>query len=72
MGRIFLVRIDLPALKAHLEREDRHPYAPDGVLQWLADAGFEQVAPGQWKVDETHLGHLDPSEVLHAELVENH
>ena len=70
MGRNFLVRIDLPALKAHLEREDRHPYTPDAVLQWLADAGFEQTGPGEWKVHESHLGHLEPGEVLRADLLD--
>lgn len=67
MGRTFLVRIDLGALTAHLEREDRRTYSPDDVLKWLADAGFDAAGPGQWKVDEAHLGQLDPSEVLHAE-----
>jgi hypothetical protein len=67
MGRRFIVTIDLPAVKAHLEREDRQPYTEDKVLQWLNDAGFERVGPDAWTVDEAHLGHLDPSEVLHAE-----
>jgi hypothetical protein len=69
MGRRFLIRIDLAALTAHLEREDRQAYPREQVLRWLAEAGFEETAPGQWNVEEENLGHLDPSEVMHAELL---
>jgi hypothetical protein len=69
MGRTFVVRIDLSAVKAHLEREDRQAYSEDKVLQWLNDAGFQRVGTDRWQVSEAQLGHLDPSEVLEAEVV---
>jgi hypothetical protein len=69
MGRRFVIRINLPALKASLEREDRQSYSEDMVMQWLNDAGFQRVGPDAWQVDEANLGHLDPSEVLEAEVV---
>jgi hypothetical protein len=70
-GRTFLVRIDLAALTANLGREDRQQYPRQKVLRWLAEAGFKAVAPGHWTVEEQDLGHLQPSEVLHAELVDD-
>jgi hypothetical protein len=69
MAKRFVVRIDLPAVKAHLEREDRQTYSEDKVLQWLNDAGFQRVGPNAWQVDEALLGQLHPSEVLEAELM---
>ena len=72
MGRKFLIRINFPLVIEHLSRADGIVYTGGQVRQWLLDAGLEPAGDGSdpdaWIADEADLGHLDPSEVLHAEV----
>jgi hypothetical protein len=69
MARTVLVNIDIETLRANLAQADQREISSDEVLRFLADAGFEKTDRG-WLVTEENLGHLDPSEVLSAEFVE--
>jgi hypothetical protein len=72
MGRKFLIRINFSLVTEHLSRADGIPYSAEEVRQWLIDAGLhpahDDARPDEWVADEADLGHLDPSEVLHAEI----
>ena len=74
MGRKFLIRINLPLVTDHLSRADGIRYNPQQVRQWLLDAGLapagSDAGADAWVADEADLGHLDPSEVLHAEILQ--
>jgi hypothetical protein len=65
------VKIDLPALIAHLSREEGRGLSQAEVLQWLEDAGFTRAGEW-WAVAEADLGQLDPSEVLDVRRVKKH
>jgi hypothetical protein len=65
------VKIDLPALIAHLSREEGRTLSQSEVIQWLEDAGFTP-AGDYWSVVETDLGQLDPSEVLDVRRENDH
>jgi hypothetical protein len=49
-----------------MSREEGQPVTADDVNQWLRDAGFVQ-SNDYWIVAEVELGHLDPSEVISVE-----
>jgi hypothetical protein len=66
MKRRLRVKLNVPVLIAHLTREEQRPVREDEVVRWLRDAGF--TASGDaWIVAEADLGHLDPSEVISVE-----
>ena len=69
MSRVFRVRITRELVLANLSREDGRPWSDAELEQWLLDAGFRRV-DDQWVVAEENLGHLDPSEVIAAEPLE--
>jgi hypothetical protein len=66
MNRRLRVKLNMPALIAHLTREEQRAVSESDVVRWLKDAGF--TASGDvWIVAEADLGHLDPSEVISVE-----
>ena len=70
MSRRLRVRLNMPRLIEHLSREEQRAVSVEDVNQWLTDAGFVKTNGG-WEVDEPNLGHLDPSEVISVEAVED-
>jgi len=70
LARIFRITIDWDRLAASLSREHGQPQSRGQIESWLRAAGFTAEADGiHWRVHESDLGHLDPSEVLTAEAV---
>ena len=66
---MFRVKIDLPALQAHLADEDRSEVSEADAIRFLVDSGF--VRDGDWWiVREGALGALEPIEVSDIELVD--
>ncbi|HEX4124304.1 MAG TPA: hypothetical protein VHY37_06210 [Tepidisphaeraceae bacterium] len=61
--------IDIEKLRGNLARADQRDFSLDQVQSFLADAGFKRTDAG-WLVSEENLGHLDPSEVLSAEIID--
>ena len=70
MNRRLRVRINIPVLIQHLSRDEKRAVPMDEVTQWLEDAGFIELGDA-WMVDEADLGHLDPSEVISVEPVDD-
>jgi hypothetical protein len=70
MPRRVRVKLDLRAIRANLEREGGGPVTEQDVTKWLSEAGFTRADPEHWIVLESHLGHVDASEVLEAEPLE--
>ena len=66
-----LVRIkpNLPAIIAHLSKEEGRRVGQDEAIRWLKEAGFKPSG-SYWVVSEADLGHLQPSEVLEIESVD--
>ena len=74
MARRFRIRINMPLLREQLSRSDGTAYTAEQVHRWLLDAGLRPVegGPGDtWVADEANLGHLNPSEVLEADLLDD-
>lgn len=71
MNRRLRVRINMPAVIQHLSREERRAVSADEVRQWLEDAGFTRHND-DWEVEEANLGHLDPSEVVSVEPIDDY
>ena len=67
--RIFRVQIDMPCLREHLSSEEKRSLSDSEIERWLTDAGFTRTGSG-WLVKEPDLGHLEPTEVLTAEVVQ--
>lgn len=63
MSNLVRIKINFPALVAHLSREEGRALPTEDVVRWLHDAGFTRDDP-YWTVDEADLGHLEPNEVL--------
>jgi hypothetical protein len=73
VSRIFRIIINWDALQANLSRELRQAQSREDMSNWLKAAGFKLDEDGEhWLVPEADLGHLDPSEVSSAEVVEDH
>jgi hypothetical protein len=70
MNRRLRVRINMPVVIQHLSREEQRAVSTDEVRQWLEDAGFARLND-DWEVDEADLGHLDPSEVISVEPIDD-
>jgi hypothetical protein len=70
MNRRLRVRINMPVVIQHLSREEQRAVSTDEVRQWLEDAGFARLND-DWEVDEANLGHLDPSEVISVEPIDD-
>jgi hypothetical protein len=66
MNRRVRVKINMTALVRHLSREEKREVPEDDVVRWLKAAGFT-AAGDVWIVAEADLGHLDPSEVVAIE-----
>jgi hypothetical protein len=66
MNRQVRIRVNMPVLIRNMSREEGQPVSADDVTQWLRDAGFVQ-SNDYWIVAEVELGHLDPSEVICVE-----
>ncbi|HEX4123585.1 MAG TPA: hypothetical protein VHY37_02600 [Tepidisphaeraceae bacterium] len=69
MAHTVLVTIDIEKLRGNLARADQRDVSVEEAQRFLADAGFKRTDAG-WLVSEENLGHLDPSEVLSAEIID--
>jgi hypothetical protein len=69
MSRSFRVRINRPLILANLAREDGRTWSDAELDQLLRDAGFTGSGD-TWMVAEEKLSHLDPSEVVSADVVD--
>ena len=64
MGRAFLVKVKLEALRANLSAADGVQYTRADARQWLLDSGFAPAGPW-WRAREADL-RLEPTEVADA------
>ncbi len=70
MTRQLRIRLNLAILINHLAREEGKDVSTDEALNWLRDAGFTQSGK-YWVVSQADLGHLDPTEVLEVEPIDD-
>ena len=68
MAKRVRIKVNLPALLVDLSREEGRAITAEEALHWLHEAGFSRDG-AYWTVTEADLGHLDPSEVLEIEPV---
>lgn len=62
------IKLDIPAVVAHLSKEEGRALSTEEVLRWLGEAGFVRDG-AYWNVAESDLGQVEPSEVLEIESV---
>jgi len=68
MGRLFKIRLDWAALRSNLSREHGHQVSDQEITAWLTEAGFSPSGQ-EWVVREESLGHVQPEEVIDAEII---
>jgi hypothetical protein len=63
MDHTVVVALNWPKLRDDLSRERGEDVSDRELRAWLEAAGFRHVG-GRWRVAETDLHHVDPSEVI--------
>src|SRR5687768_9283239 len=71
MKRRVRVRVNMPALIEHLSREEKREVREGEAVRWLQDVGFAASGDAWVAARESDLGHLDPSEVISVEPVDD-